>query len=119
MSDATLGTAEVAAHYGVTTETVRVWCRQGVLAGDSGNTRGKPWRICKSALEGFEPPGKCSAPRCIACTIILNSEWCTWDDDNLCDVCQEALQHVCRETGLPRADALAQWVEQEVASAHS
>lgn len=117
MTDATLGTAELAARYGVTLETVRRWCNARLFPGATGGTPGVPWRIPEAALVGFVQPVPgapyarlADAARCIACEIILDAEWCTWDADGLCDVCQETLAVICRQTGAEREVALAQWV---------
>jgi predicted site-specific integrase-resolvase len=53
-----LKTSDVAERYGVTTKTVRRWCRLGYLNGAErvGIPPRLTWQIPESALEGFEPP---------------------------------------------------------------
>jgi len=51
-------TDEVAERYGVTTKTVRRWCKLGYLPGARklAPDRRAPWVIPPEALEGFVPP---------------------------------------------------------------
>ncbi len=53
-----LTTREVAARFGVTQQTVRRWCAQGLLKGAQqvGEGQRSVWIVPESALEGFEPP---------------------------------------------------------------
>ena len=113
-----LSTRQVAARYDVTVQTVSRWCQRGLLPGARRARDG--WHIPEAALAGFMQPSSgrigarpSNAPRCVACTIILDEEWCSWDADGVCDVCQEALAVICRRTGLRREQALAQWMERE------
>ena len=105
----------------MTVETVHRWIHQRLLPGAYGGAPGHPWRIPVDTLDDFvQPmPGRpnaryVNAPKCVACEIILDEEWCTWNSDNLCDVCQETLQLICRQTGQEPAPALAQWMGEEV-----
>lgn len=112
-----LTTIQVAERYDVTTQTVSRWCQRGLIPGAYRDAPGHPWRIPLTALDNFVCPmaGRpnahlVNAQRCVACTIILDEKWCTWDDAGLCDVCQKSLAAICRRTGQGRDEALAAWV---------
>jgi excisionase family DNA binding protein len=122
----TLTTKEVAAHLGVSFQTVNEWCRKGRFSGAFGGSPGVAWRIPVTAIDGFVQPAagrpsasvgaRTAAKRCIACTILLDERWCTWDARGLCDDCQWAMDVICRRTGIieptdaEREAMLARWM---------
>ena len=53
--------AEVARRYGVTTSTVRAWCKAGLLSGAIKKKR--YWHIPPEALIGWQPPGSVNYER--------------------------------------------------------
>lgn len=67
MSKSLLTAAQVAAKLGVSSVTVRVWCRRGLFphAELKETEFGSGWLIPNSDLEGFESPkmGRPSKPR--------------------------------------------------------
>ena len=59
-----LSTSDVAARFGVSPITARLWCRRGLFpnAYELATLRGPVWMIPEGDLRGFEPPKKTGRP---------------------------------------------------------
>ena len=61
---ADLNTSEVAARFGVSPITARLWCRRGLFpnAYEQPTPRGPVWMVPERDLKGFEPPKRTGRP---------------------------------------------------------
>lgn len=64
MNGSDLSTSDVAARFGVSPITARLWCRRGLFpnAYEHPTPRGPVWMIPPSDLKGFDPPKKTGRP---------------------------------------------------------
>lgn len=61
---------------------------------------------CWQPEETAEP----EVPRCRACEMILNRAWCEWDEDGLCNQCQEDVAAMAAQLGLDDDLVLQLWM---------